>query len=269
MNGSSDVSIATPPSGTGTLTGGTQLCIDQQETYTVTGITGATTYTWELPAGIGADAPSTTASIGVTAASTASGVIKVTPSNDCGNGLPAQKNVSTLPVPDVTIVLPENVYAEEAASFAFNTSSSLTGIAWTFGDGQTSEEVQPSITYTAGGEYTITLEVTDDKGCKNSDSDPLTVKDKAGLGDLSVKNVVTANGDGANDFLYIESIEKFPDSEVVLVDRWGNEVFRKKNYTNDWDFKKGGDYLPAGNYVCVVKYDGKVFSRAITVLKQK
>lgn len=269
MNGSTDVATITTPSGSGSLAGGTQLCIDQEETYTVNGITGATAFTWELPAGIEANAPSTTASIEVTAISTTSGMIKVTPSNTCGNGLTVQKNISTLLQPEVAITLPENVYAEEAAVFAFTSSSSLTTVAWSFGDGQTSEDTQPSITYAAGGTYAITLDVTDDKGCTGSDTESLDVKGKAELGDLSVKNVVTANGDGANDLLYITDINKFPDNEVILVDRWGSEVFRKKNYMNDWDFKKGGDYLPAGNYVCVVRYNGKVYSRAITVLKQK
>jgi gliding motility-associated-like protein len=90
------------------------------------------------------------------------------------------------------------------------------------------------------------------------------------LDESSIKNVITANGDSQNGFLYIENIENFPSNEVVLLDRWGVEVFKKENYVNDWDARKNGDFLPPGQYVCVVKLNetGKVFSRTVSIIKR-
>ncbi|HYG21044.1 MAG TPA: gliding motility-associated C-terminal domain-containing protein, partial [Ohtaekwangia sp.] len=269
MTGATDVTLSTAPTGAGSVNGGTQLCIGQEATYTVSGVSGATTFTWELPSGIEPVSPSVTASITVTAVSAASGVIRVVPSNACGNGLPAQRNVSTLPQPDVEITLPENVFAEKPAAFAFTSSVNPSGIAWTFGDGQGSSEPDPVITYASAGSFEVNLTITDNNGCVGTNTKALAVDPKATLGDLSVKNVVTANADGDNDFLFIDNIHEFPGNEVSVFDRWGVEVFRRKDYANDWDFRKGDAYLPAGNYVCVVKFNGKVFSRAITVLKQQ
>ncbi|NNC83010.1 MAG: T9SS type B sorting domain-containing protein [Flavobacteriales bacterium] len=62
-------------------------------------------------------------------------------------------------------------------------------------------------------------------------------------------NVFTPNGDGENDFFYIEAIDKFDDPLVFVYNRWGNVVFERKNYTNNWDM----DGLPEGTYYYVIQ----------------
>jgi PKD repeat protein len=47
---------------------------------------------------------------------------------------------------------------------ASDADGTVTGYAWTFGDGGTSTEQDPSHTYAAGGTYDVTLTVTDDDG---------------------------------------------------------------------------------------------------------
>ena len=44
---------------------------------------------------------------------------------------------------------------------------------------------------------------------------------------------MSPNGDGAgNEVVVIYNIEQYPDNEVILYNRWGNEVFRIKGYNN-------------------------------------
>jgi PKD repeat protein len=51
--------------------------------------------------------------------------------------------------------------------------------AWDFGDGATSTEPSPTHTYAAGGQYTVTLRVTDDDGAEDSASHPASPTDPA------------------------------------------------------------------------------------------
>jgi gliding motility-associated-like protein len=61
---------------------------------------------------------------------------------------------------------------------------------------------------------------------------------------ILVYQLVTPNQDGKNDVFYIEGIENYPDSEVTVFNLWSQQVFRKKNYLNDWE----GASLPGGTY---------------------
>lgn len=68
---------------------------------------------------------------------------------------------------------------------------------------------------------------------------------------LKPGNVFTPNGDGYNDFFDIKNIEQFPDNEVAVYNRWGNEVYKTKSYSRSNRF--AGTGLPDGTYFYIVK----------------
>ncbi|ERJ60163.1 T9SS C-terminal target domain-containing protein, partial [Sphingobacterium paucimobilis] len=64
-----------------------------------------------------------------------------------------------------------------------------------------------------------------------------------------IPNVFTPNDDGTNDTFEIEGIEAFDRTEVIILNRWGNEVYRNNNYRNEWT----GQGLNEGTYFYIVK----------------
>ena len=64
---------------------------------------------------------------------------------------------------------------------------------------------------------------------------------------LSFPNVITANGDGVNDFFEIQNLPE--NTEVIILNRWGNVVFSSGNYQNNWNGKDtSGKELVDGVY---------------------
>ncbi|MFN8397043.1 MAG: DUF2341 domain-containing protein [Bacteroidia bacterium] len=93
------------------------------------------------------------------------------------------------------------------------------------------------------GLYTVV--VTDSNGCQST-AEPLNVI--AIVGDHSVPQAITPNGDGVNDVLKIKGIEFYPENEIAIFSRWGDEVYRSLAYNNDWNGQYRGAALPAGTY---------------------
>jgi gliding motility-associated-like protein len=80
---------------------------------------------------------------------------------------------------------------------------------------------------------------------------------------LQVYNVWTPNGDNVNDAFTIENLALYANNEVVILNRYGVEVFKATNYRND--FK--GDNLAAGTYFFRVTAGGKPINGWVEVLK--
>lgn len=91
----------TTPAQPGAISGSATLCSGTSTTYSVAAVSGATTYTWNLPSGWSGS--STTNSISVTSGSS-SGNISVIANNACGSSTPA-----TLAVSGSTYTLSSNV----------------------------------------------------------------------------------------------------------------------------------------------------------------
>lgn len=66
--------------------------------------------------------------------------------------------------------------------------------------------------------------------------------------DILVPNVFSPNGDGSNDFFHILYMEDYPNSRVVVYNRWGTKVYESNNYQNDWNAKDVAD----GTYYYII-----------------
>lgn len=97
------------------------------------------------------------------------------------------------------------------------------------------------------------------------DDATVTVEVDKCLSDLSgpIPQIITPNGDGANDTWIIPDIDYFTENKVSIYNRWGQLVYEKSPYLNEWSGQelKSGKDLPDGSYYYVItlgeKYDKK------------
>ncbi|WP_299129314.1 gliding motility-associated C-terminal domain-containing protein, partial [uncultured Winogradskyella sp.] len=76
---------------------------------------------------------------------------------------------------------------------------------------------------------------------------------------LTIYNEFSPNGDSVNETFVIDCLERFPNNKLEVFNRWGNIVYSKKGYQNDWDGTSNGravieqsNGLPVGTYYYVL-----------------
>jgi gliding motility-associated-like protein len=89
------------------------------------------------------------------------------------------------------------------------------------------------------------------------------------VNDLFVPQVITPNGDIKNDFFVINDIEKNGPVELIIFNRWGNEVYNSTNYLNDWDGRSNnGTELSNDTYFYVLKFANGKITKGFVVIKR-
>jgi len=71
--------------------------------------------------------------------------------------------------------------------------------------------------------------------------------------DVEQVNVFSPNGDEQNDELVFKYLTSFPGNELQVFDRWGNLVYRKANYGNNWR----AEGVAEGTYYYILTIPGK------------
>lgn len=265
-----DVDLRNVPTGTGLLNGPLSLCEGEESSITVSGVVNAQSYNWSFPEGLDLRGQGNGATVSLLAKSGTGGTVTVVPVNGCGNGAAVSTDLSILSKPSVSISLPPAEYPRSVAAFSFESNSSIASAQWSFGNGVTSSDPRPEIFFERAGTYSVNLSVVASNGCESSDQKSYEVLAEPDIDERAIKNVITANGDSKNNVLYIEHLDRYPDNEVKLLDRWGVELFSAKNYQNDWEaIGKDGNYLPAGQYICIIKLNanGRVVSRTVSIIR--
>jgi len=118
---------------------------------------------------------------------------------------------------------------------------------------------------------TYYLTVANGQGCEDYDSLRIFVRNKP-FALFFIPNAITPdNGDGYNDYWHIRDLERYPDNEVRIINRWGDEVFFQAPYQNDWRGTWNGENLPGATYYYIIKikYNGEEvkFNGPLTVIR--
>lgn len=161
--------------------------------------------------------------------------------------------VKAMPVAGFTNTPAENVPTElHAAYFSFtNTSQNASSYTWHFGDNSTSSDVNPQHHFSYPGNYTVVLEAKNDIGCVDTAMRQffMIIPDKV----LDIPNAFSPNSDGVNDKWEIAGLRGNTDCEVLIFNRWGQQVFSSHGYENPWDGTWKGQPVPVATYYYVIK----------------
>ncbi|WP_460969981.1 PKD domain-containing protein, partial [Pontibacter aydingkolensis] len=160
-----NLSVQNKPAAPGAITGVTSICNGSEVTYTITAVSGATSYEWTVPNGWGITSGEGTTSIKVTVGSTG-GNITVTATNYCGTSSASTKAVSitTVTAPTVSANTPQ---VGETLNLTAGSISGAT-YSWTGPLGFTSTEQNPTranATAAMAGTYSVTATVN---GCTSA-----------------------------------------------------------------------------------------------------
>lgn len=140
--------------------------------------------------------------------------------------------------------LKHNLYVEAHES---SSSSSSTSFQW-FINQHAVEENKPRLNVSSYphllGENANVIELTivDEKGC--SASTTLTLNDAQSL--CFIPRGISPQGDKLNDYF---DLENFGGVYLQIFNRYGKRVYRKSNYTKEWEGQSdSGSLLPSGTY---------------------
>lgn len=105
------------------------------------------------------------------------------------------------------------------------------------------------------GTYTLVVSVT---GCSSFTSTTAVVVNHCAVIVFHIPEGFSPNNDQINDLFIIRGIENYPGNNIMIYNRWGNQVFEAAPYQNTWDGRSdhnvtvGGDELPTGTYFYIL-----------------
>ena len=241
------------------LTSDTVLCLGQQVDLNARVYGGYNGYVYDWNQSLGGGSSQV-----VTPNSTT--VYTVAVNDSCGHHLSDSVQVRIIPHPitGLTVTPPDSMCSYDQAVITVHDTLVGAGLASIdYSPGKLVAGSAPgsyTISYPAGY-YTIKYLAVSEKNCfRDSTMIDIFVKDC----DIYVPNVFTPNGDGKNDKFVIINMDEFPNSKLVIFNRWGLKVYENTYYRNDWT---GGD-APDGTYYYILYLNtGDIRHGSLTVIR--
>lgn len=231
------------------------VCNGSEITFDGSASTGLGSYGWSTPGG---PTFSTLATATAQASNTNDTFILTITNSTCVDADTLVLDILQLPEPDAGedaevffedgIVLGGDPTWADAFSFDWSPAAGL--------DDPTA--ANPTAVITATTTFVVT--VVDLNGCVGADAVIITLDPE-----VDIYDGFTPNGDDSNELWQIGNREQFPEMEVQIFNRWGDELFQSApGYPIPWDGTYEGGELPVGTYYYVIELNDPRFPDPIT-----
>ncbi len=79
------------------------------------------------------------------------------------------------------------------------------------------------------------------------------------IDDIVIPSGFSPNNDNINDHFEIKGLNNAESNHLVIFDQWGNIIYEKNNYNNNWDGRNtSGEEIPEGTYFYVLEVKGNL-----------
>lgn len=136
------------------------------------------------------------------------------------------------PLSDFSIA-PNPVFIQDPTLFTdlTFTAGEIISRNWTVNGVSISSDSISNFIFDLPGEYLICLELVTATGCSDTLCKFITVLPL----EIVLPNIISPNEDGLNELLSFQYLTFFDSNHLTVFNRWGNIVFEKENYQNDWN----------------------------------
>lgn len=148
----------------------------------------------------------------------------------------------------------ENPSSTAESIMFLNTSSEAVTYKWTFGDGNSSTEINPVHYFTGGNtSFNVQLVAISEDGCSDTTSKNIEFKDEL---IYYVPNSFTPDGDDYNNTFQPVFTSGFNpnDYQMVIYNRWGEQLFATNDVKSGWDGIVKGEFAQDGIYTWKIEF---------------
>ncbi|MBI5219297.1 MAG: gliding motility-associated C-terminal domain-containing protein, partial [Bacteroidia bacterium] len=179
--------------------------------------------------------------------------LTITNKYGCNKTLTIADMISAYPLPDARFTPdPEYISILDPEVEFNNYSQGAISYIWSFGDGDSSEFVNPVHKYPVTGKYNSELIAISNHGCKDTLVVPLVVHDEY---TFYAPTSFSPDNDGINDVFKVYGHGINPAGFILYIyDRWGELMYKSENIETGWDGRYGGKKVKSGTYTWLVNF---------------
>ena len=134
-----------------------------------------------------------------------------------------------------------------------NSSSDAVTYLWNLGDGTTSTDVDPSVTYTVEGTYSICLIAYTATSCTDTTCQTAEVIEEV-ESVIGIPTAFSPNNDTHNDVLFVRG-SGITSFTLMIYNRYGEKVFESNDLSIGWDGNHKGQPENTGVFAYYLEYE--------------